>query len=387
MSISDKKSNSLYESIQNELTKKIQNGVFKSGDRIPSEKEIIEQYGVSRITATKALTELSLNGYIYRIQGKGSFVSPPDKWIRPNGLPGVNHGNVQTGVQRIGLIIPEFYDYHSGNIISGIVQTLEYPDYFVSIVLSRNDGLEENALKFFLSQGFSGIILFPSDCELYSDIILQMHLNKFPLVLIDRSFPGIACDSVTCNNEKGAAEATEYLISLGHTNIAFLADSTYKEQITSVRYNSYLRTMLEHGLSIASYDNFSLETPTYKETQDSFIADVKSRSITAVIASNSHVALRLYHLCREHEISIPEDISIICFDNPRFYKNGKDDFFTYIDQDSFHMGQSAGLILQESLLANKTAECTQLVLEPKLVFNHSTCAPQTVKEERTVFLP
>ena len=387
MSILNEKTISRYEVIQKELTEKIQNGIFKPNERIPSEKEIVEQYGVSRITATKALTELSLNGYIYRIQGKGSFVNAPDKWIRPGRFFVSERDTRRTGVQRIGLIIPEFYDYHSGNIISGVVQTLEYPEYFVSVVLSRNDGLEENALNFFLSQGFSGIILFPSDCELYSDIILQMHLNKFPLVLIDRSFPGIACDSVICDNERGTASATEHLIKLGHTHIAFLADSTYKEQITCVRYNSYLHTMLEYGLPISSYENFSSGTPTYREMQHAFLEDVKSGRITAVIASNSHVALRLYDLCREHGISVPYDISILCFDNPNFYRQGKDDFFTYIDQDSFHMGQQAASILQEALLGNGTEESRQLVLEPSLVLNHSTCAPHITKEKGKVLLP
>ena len=68
MSILNEKTISRYEVIQKELTEKIQNGIFKPNERIPSEKEIVEQYGVSRITATKALTELSLNGYIYRIR-------------------------------------------------------------------------------------------------------------------------------------------------------------------------------------------------------------------------------------------------------------------------------------------------------------------------------
>ena len=53
MSILNEKTISRYEVIQKELTEKIQNGIFKPNERIPSEKEIVEQYGVSRITATK----------------------------------------------------------------------------------------------------------------------------------------------------------------------------------------------------------------------------------------------------------------------------------------------------------------------------------------------
>lgn len=108
MSILNEKTISRYEVIQKELTEKIQNGIFKPNERIPSEKEIVEQYGVSRITATKALTELSLNGYIYRIQGKGSFVNAPDKWIRPGRFFVSERDTRRAGVQRTGLLSRNF---------------------------------------------------------------------------------------------------------------------------------------------------------------------------------------------------------------------------------------------------------------------------------------
>ena len=76
----------MYEQIQNELMEQIQSGVFQPGDRIPSEKELAERYHVSRITAVKALTELALNGYIYRVQGRGSFANPLDKHLKPSAL-------------------------------------------------------------------------------------------------------------------------------------------------------------------------------------------------------------------------------------------------------------------------------------------------------------
>ena len=71
----------MYEQIQNELMEQIQSGFFQPGDRIPSEKELAERYHVSRITAVKALTELALNGYIYRLQVRGYFANPLDKHL------------------------------------------------------------------------------------------------------------------------------------------------------------------------------------------------------------------------------------------------------------------------------------------------------------------
>ena len=110
MSTSGKESMARYEIIQNELMEKIQDGTYKPNDRIPSETEIKELYNVSRITASKALTELSLNGYIYRVRGKGSFVTPPEKWIHKGNFP---DQKPQVGPRLIVLLKP---DISKGNI-------------------------------------------------------------------------------------------------------------------------------------------------------------------------------------------------------------------------------------------------------------------------------
>lgn len=210
-----------------------------------TEKELAERYHVSRITAVKALTELALNGYIYRVQGRGSFANPLDKHLKPSALKlgGVPKNDGEP--RPVSVLIPEHADYHSGSIIQGITQTLQYPECFVHLVLTHSNQLEEYALEQALKSGCAGVILFPVDCEVYSDTILRMHLNKFPLVLIDRCFPGIQSSCVCCDNEKGGWLAVEHLLSLGHRNICFIADSSFREQVTSVRYGAYVAAMTE----------------------------------------------------------------------------------------------------------------------------------------------
>lgn len=64
-----------YERIKNDIIDKIQGGLYQPGEKIYSESDIKNKYNVSSITAVKALQELVSEGYIIRIQGKGSFVS------------------------------------------------------------------------------------------------------------------------------------------------------------------------------------------------------------------------------------------------------------------------------------------------------------------------
>lgn len=67
----------LYYQIKARLLEAIESGQLQPGDRVLSERELTEQFGVSRMTARQALTELETLGYLYRVQGKGTFVATP----------------------------------------------------------------------------------------------------------------------------------------------------------------------------------------------------------------------------------------------------------------------------------------------------------------------
>lgn len=62
--------------VREELRQRIHRGEWRTGDRLPSENDLIKAHGVSRITVRQALADLASDGMIVRVQGKGSFVSP-----------------------------------------------------------------------------------------------------------------------------------------------------------------------------------------------------------------------------------------------------------------------------------------------------------------------
>jgi GntR family transcriptional regulator len=67
----------MYYQIRTHLLEAIENGTLKTGGRVPSERELTEQFSVSRMTVRQALSELESQGYLIRIQGKGTFVGSP----------------------------------------------------------------------------------------------------------------------------------------------------------------------------------------------------------------------------------------------------------------------------------------------------------------------
>ncbi len=67
----------LYYQLRRMIQEKIENEELKPGDRLPSEREIAEEYGISRMTVRQGITELVRTGLLYRKQGKGTFVAEP----------------------------------------------------------------------------------------------------------------------------------------------------------------------------------------------------------------------------------------------------------------------------------------------------------------------
>lgn len=75
MGITDTSMLPLFQQVKTHIVQRIENGEWASGSRIPSEKQIVEQFGISRSTVHRALRELTVEGYLVRIQGVGTFVA------------------------------------------------------------------------------------------------------------------------------------------------------------------------------------------------------------------------------------------------------------------------------------------------------------------------
>ena len=349
-----------YEKIQNSIADKIHRGVFRENDRLPSEHQLMREWNVSRITVTKALTELALSGYIYRVQGKGSFVAPFDKHLSPRERTAQK--SVTPILKKAAVIMPGYAAPHGALLLDGILDTLTFPEYFVSTFFVKNRDAENAALEHCKRNGYSGIILFPTDTEFYSEVILEMSLMRYPIVLVDRKFPGINVPSVTADNLFGSVSAVEHLTSLGHTKIAYAAYADNNEQVSGIRFDGYRDAMIQKGLTVQGF--FKL-----KDVIDELIAKIRSGDVTALLACNNNAASLVYNRCIDEGIDIPRELSIVCFDNPTPHDINMTRFFTYIDQSSYKMGRCAAKMLKD-FADGKAPESR--VLTPSLIINKST---------------
>lgn len=148
----------LYLQLRDELMKSIQDGTVANGERLPSERELCNQYSVSRITVRQALNELEKSGMIYTVQGKGTFVH----------VPLMNQGLLK--VISFGKSLQE-------KGIQGFTEVLEYDDpaedYEASYVLC---GKREQKIVRLMLRGFAAgepVVLYSAFFK--QDIGTEMH--------------------------------------------------------------------------------------------------------------------------------------------------------------------------------------------------------------------
>lgn len=220
----------LYEQLRAYLLDEIRSGRLGTGDRIPSELALAEQFSVSRITSKKALETLERDGLIVRFRGKGSFVAErrngfstlPQSTLRGSRseLTPTPNGAIPT----IGFVLPNMSDVFGTRMLGAIEDRCSELGY--GLILKRTRGqrdIEDSAISRFVEMGVQGLIVFPIHGEFYNDSLLRIVLDGFPVVLVDRYLKGIAVNSVGSNNFEACHTLTNMLIERGHRKIGFFS--------------------------------------------------------------------------------------------------------------------------------------------------------------------
>lgn len=320
----------LYLNIKNYLLKQIQESLA-IGDRLPTEAEIMEQFHVSRITVTKALKELKEEGYIVRYPSKGSFVASKDSYTKELNIPDSKDTLSGTAYSDIMCMLPYFSDQFSLNIINGITSILPPRQYNIHMVQSRTHQKEDYLLKKCFQSDCKGLILFPVDQIYYSNQLLRMKLNNYPMVLIDRILPGIDTNYVAIDNVYAGKIAFEHLFMLGHRNLLFITHTSKDVQTVKSRIKGLWQGSEESGLlpsCIHIEENLDIHKP-FNISADYIARVLAEKHITAVICCESKTCLYMYSLLCELGLKVPKDISMISFDNPTNDISDFNFFYTY----------------------------------------------------------
>ncbi|MFQ3621426.1 MAG: GntR family transcriptional regulator [Spirochaetales bacterium] len=213
-----------YREICDYIEESIRKGELTPHQKLPSTEELCVQFNVSKITIEKAMKCLTQEKLIYRIPGKGSFVSELEM-LRSEDLKRQTKGY-------IAFVCPSVRSHHVMNILSEIEETSVEFGYRTLLCLSKGSCEKQGKiLNSLVQEEVDGIIVYPTEGEYYDEVILRLSLSKFPLVLVDKKFDKIKISSITSDHLQGAYQGTRKLIEKGHKQIAFI--STYSPDNTS----------------------------------------------------------------------------------------------------------------------------------------------------------
>lgn len=355
----------LYQHIVIDLKAKIESGELKIGDKLPTEAEISKKYNVSRITSKRALTELENANLIYRVQGKGSFVNSVITANRP----------LEKANKEIVLILPFTHNSGLGDYEKGINEYLAGTDYTLNIQSNTIVG-QRKLLQTALQSSNSGIIFYPVTSISDLDILYQYHLSQFPVVTMDKHIEGIPFPSVVSDNFDGAYQATTHLIDNNHKKIAFIS-SLKVETSSSIRerYFGYLKALFDHNLIDNSVNDLTERYLTHADDdgRDFYIRFIKSvleQGITGIIAENDIIAIEIIQIAKELGLSVPDDFSIVGFDNIQL-ASFIDPKLTTISQDFGKMGGLAAKHLIQ-LIQNPHDHSSESVIVPVKLIERQT---------------
>ena len=243
----------------------------------------------------------------------------------------------------IGLIIPDITNIFFSNLVRGVQDVCEKHGYSVLVVNSDDSqGKEGRYLKLLYSRRVDGVILtvagyrekkFPEE-ELFL-------LKKMKIVLIDREINGMVAPIVKVNNFTGAYSAVKYLLAMGHKKIMYLAgiEGTRTNQEREKGYLSALKKAHINWKKEMTAD-FRLDT-AYQKIMHYWLKLKNSDELpTAIFAANDLMAIGALKAFTQIKIRVPEDISIIGFDNIPF-SDCTYPPLTTIAQPTYQMGQKA----------------------------------------------
>ncbi len=277
---------------------------------------------------------------------------------------------VQKKSNTIGLIIPSVSYSFFPEVTKGIEAVLNENGYKLILCHSDEDSKKERGeFENLLERRVDGLIIAPAQEMENLTILQELKEEKFPFVLIDRHYQGENFNCVLTNDEEAAFEAVDYLISLGHKRIGYIAGpsscSTSKE-----RFSGYKKALIKSKIPFEEelvIGNGFNEEDGYKAMKRFF--QLKELP-TAIFCINDPAAIGTFKAIKEKGLNIPDDISLIGFANlsPTEILEIP---LTTVNQPKHQMGEVACKRLLE-IIEKKDTKPKKIILESKLIIRSST---------------
>lgn len=361
--------NPKHRELSQRLRADIAGGRYAVGARLPSEPQLVKQFGVSRPTVARALLDLQNEGLVERRAGSGTYVRN-----------GASTAGVST--RQLGLLIPglgntEIFELICGELAS-LARVQDYSVLWGGSVHPRHDtdaSLEhaEELCRHFIERRVSGVFFAPYELVPEKEsanrrLAETLRQAGIPVVLLDRdlqSFPNRSdFDLVGIDNVAGGYLLAEHLIKLGCRHIYFVA-RPHSAPTVDARIAGVREALVRHRLEV---DPRWLKVGDPAEAK--FVRSLTAgKQADAFICANDHTATLLMRSLEGAGVKVPRDVRVVGFDDVK-YATLLAVPLTTIHQPCREIATIAFKTMLERI-ADPTLPATTRALMPRLVVRES----------------
>ena len=308
-----------YQQVIDWVRENIENGTFREGDKLMSENEMSERFGLSRQTIRRATGELVRQNILTRQKGSGTYIAN-----RPDIASYADAANGSVSARRephhnIAVISTFNETYIFPRILKGIEGVLSVNGYAMQLSFTDNRlGREAAILEQLLEQDrIDGLIVEPVKSALpnpnipfYQDLIRR----GIPVIFFNAFYRDLEAPCVRIDDIAAAAQATELLINAGHRKIGAVFKSDDGQG--PLRYQGYLRTVHDTGCRADQDSIIWVDSSASADMSEiaGYVFD-RLKDCTGVVCYNDQIAYQLIETALERGMEIPKDLSVVGIDD------------------------------------------------------------------------
>lgn len=333
---------------------------------MPTIRDVAKQAGVAPITVSRVINN---SGYISQDTRDRVEAAIAELQYVPNSLARSLRSK-QT--KTIALVLTDITNPFFTTMARGVEDIASRQRFNVIFCnTDESEAKQQEYLTILLQKQVDGIILVPVQSKAEPVKLIQQ--QGVEVVVVDRCVPYSQVDVVRTDSEQGAYQLIQYLLGLGHKQVAILTGPDYVSTAVD-RVAGYRRAMLEAALQIKDgficYSEFT-QAGGYEMMRH--VLTLPARP-TAVFAANNFIALGALRALRDAGLRAPEDIALVAFDDlpPSLII---DPFLTVASQPSYEMGQRAAELLLARLTGETFVDYQELILPIEIIVRGSSGPP------------
>lgn len=266
----------------------------------------------------------------------------------------------------IGLVVPDITNPFFPEVVRA-VQDAAMANGYTTIVCNTDDSPEIDVLNDLVSHGVDGLITFTHQAD---DESVSAFADRFgPMLIINREFTHPNVTSLMVNNVKGGLLAVQHLVELGHHKICMLTSELTSMEDTR-RVVGYKNALEDADVP---FDPELLVQVSPTLTGGYYAAKnilEKRPDITALFCFNDMMGLGALRACKDLNLNVPEDVSVIGFDDIQL-TSMVTPTLSSIHVDKYEMGRLAFERVL-SLIKNSKSDRSVINMEPQLIIREST---------------